>query len=178
MSDISEVIGAMSTDTKPPSLSLFDTEIAITELSEETIKDNLGQEKKVLEEDSPTNPSDTAPGVIDAKTAIAVADMLLSRVMTLTAKYMDLDASVSDFALSANEKKTLEPICGVLIQKYLPILTPEMQLGIIVVSIYGAKLLMLNKITPEKKAALQARKEGVTGKGRGRPPGSTNKPKE
>jgi len=97
----------------------------------------------------------------------------------LGASYMYLECKVSDFQLSAKEKETIEPVAGRLIAKYLPRLTDEAILAVIVCSIYGAKLLMLEKVSPETKAFRKLqREEKAKGQGRGRPPGAKNKQKQ
>ncbi len=129
------------------------------------------------------NAKDVLGEFIDAEIIITLADLILSRLLTFCfRKFMKADVTAGDFEL---DKKEIE-IISIQLEKVLletPVrMKPKHALMLSIVGIYSSKFVFAftaQKIVHNKSMSdlTEHTNKGKKGTGRGRPPGSKNKPK-
>jgi len=124
--------------------------------SEHAINENAGSEfnssvNEKIEEKEPKLIETIDPTII-----ITVADIVLSRSLAFIFKLIDSSIyNPSDLQLTATETNKIKPIVGRLIEKYSVKLKDEVALLVLLVAIYGSKIVT----TQAKKEAKNKEKE-------------------
>jgi len=132
-------------------------------ISEPVLNNPSDAKTKIEEPAKPANATNTGENSLDSRMIINFMDVVLSRLLQVGFSFGGIETSAKDFTLTPEEVKKIEPAASVVLNKYGMNLSPEWLLVLLVVSIYGAKIIM---VLPEgrakgdvKKARIKATKE-------------------
>lgn len=108
---------------------------------------------------SDTTGNNTTDNAIDARGIIELGDIILSRICVIGLTFADVEANISDFKLTADEKKKIEPVAGRLLHKYGASLPDEYLLALLLVAVYGGKIAGAYVDAPKKAVKKAAPKK-------------------
>lgn len=116
----------------------------------EQIENEENSENEFAE--SETKTSESISEHITGELAVNLFDVVFSRLFSVGSNMAGMKTDYKDFKLDANEKKSLVKPLDAVIKKYgFSELSPEWQLGIIIISIYGVKFAGAVEKSKERK---------------------------
>jgi hypothetical protein len=123
--------------------------------SEEKTDTKEEPKEQSLNEPIKTN---TGEGRLDSRVVISFFDVVFSRLLQFGCSMGGIEVSAKELTLTPDEIKKIEPVASVIIDKYAVGMSPEVMLATLLLTIYGAKIMIA---LPEGKAKGTAKKAKI-----------------